>query len=156
MNVFKMLFLSTVSTFATLFHYAIGAEIHRSSCRRDAIFKLTDRDETLALNSGSILKTISGVRLPVCANKCTSTFHCRSFNYKSKQSSICQILDIDKSNASVTLENAVGWNHYEPIEMVCVFFWTNYLILLNMHSKTKILVERMMNRHLTLTRNLTQ
>ena len=118
MNFFKILFLSTIPIFVTLLQDALCVEIHRSSCRRDAIFKLTDRDKKLALNSANILKTISGVRLPVCANKCTSTFDCRSFNYKKEARTNCQILDIDKSNASVTLENAIGWNHYEPVETV--------------------------------------
>ena len=118
MTFFKILFLSTIPIFVTLLQGAIGVEIHRSSCRRDAIFKLTDRDKRLVFNSANIVKTISGVRLPVCANRCTSTFECRSFNYKKEEGINCQILDIDKSNASVTLENAIGWNHYEPIETV--------------------------------------
>ena len=93
-------------------------KIHRSNCRRDAVFKATDRDKRLTLSQSSIFSIVSTAKLALCVQHCTSTFNCRSINYKQAQTENCQILEFDKSNASAVVENATGWVHYEPISMV--------------------------------------
>ena len=112
---FHSLYILIVLVFENL----SAAKVHRSNCRRDVVFKATDRDKKLILNPHNILSTVSASRLPLCARQCTSTFNCRSINYKQAQAANCQILDIDKSNASVVVENAIGWVHYDPVSQVC-------------------------------------
>ena len=111
---FQSLYILMVLVFQNL----LAAKVYRSNCRRDVMFKATDRDKKLTLNPQKILSTVSASRLPLCARQCTSTFNCRSINYKRAQAANCQILDIDKSNASVVVENAVGWVHYDPVSQV--------------------------------------
>ena len=130
-------------------HCAQLVKIHRSICRRDVVFKAIDRDKKLTLNPSNILSTISASRLPLCTRHCTSTFNCRSLNYKQAQTANCQILDIDKSNASVVVENAIGWVHYEPVSMVRIsvsIFLINFLFLMTsvnlIHSASNFVLRR--------------
>ena len=110
--------LCIIAVLATTFQSFLAAKVHRSTCRRDAVFKATGRDKKLTLSPANILSTISALRLPHCAKHCTATVNCRSLNFKPANTGSCQILDIDKNNVSVTLVSAVGWIHYEPISEV--------------------------------------
>ena len=110
--------LCIIAVLTSTFQGVLAAKIHRSACRRDAVFKATDRDKKLTLNPANILSTISALRLPYCAKHCTATVNCRSLNFKKASTGNCQILDIDKNNVSVTVVSSVGWIHYEPISEV--------------------------------------
>ena len=97
----------------------VAANIHRSECRRDALYKATDRDKVLTSNDGKTLAVSTAETLSKCARYCTSHPQGRSFNFKKGGNPNCQVLDIDKTNSSGRIENATGWIHYEPINQVC-------------------------------------
>ena len=94
--------------------------IFRSTCRRDALFKVSRRNEVLKLQSSNVLALQITADLPSCAKNCIDRITCRSFNYKtgSELSKNCQTLNIDKQNTSVTFEASTGWIHYEAVSQV--------------------------------------
>ena len=96
---------------------AFTEAIYRMECRRDAIYKATDKEKIL--NGGNLVSVINTVTLSHWAKQCTSHIQCKSFNFKKTGSSNCQILDIDKRNSSGKIENAPGWIHYDPVTTVC-------------------------------------
>ena len=96
----------------------IAGTIHRLECRRDAVYKATDKEKIL--KGGNVLSVINTTSLAKCAKQCTSHNQSRSFNFKKTGSSNCQILDIDKRNSSGRIENAPGWIHYDPVNEVCM------------------------------------
>ena len=102
-----------------LLQHKITGTIHRLECRRDAIYKATDKEKALTLTDGNVLAITNATKLAKCAKQCNSYSQCRSFNFKKKGSNNCQILDIDKKNSSGKIENAPGWIHYDPVTTVC-------------------------------------
>ena len=108
--------------FACLLKRIVADIIHRSECRRDAVYKATDRNKMLASNDGKTLTVSTAETLAKCARYCTSHPQGRSFNFKKGGNPNCQVLDIDKTNSSGKIENATGWIHYEPISKVCTAF----------------------------------
>ena len=112
-DIFSLFF--QVFLFSILQHQIAG-NIHRLDCRRDAVFKATDKEKVL--NGGNILSIINTTSLAKCAKHCTSYNQSRSFNFKKKGDNNCQILDIDKRNSSGKIENAPGWIHYDPVSEV--------------------------------------
>ncbi len=101
-----------------------GHKIHRSSCRKDALFKLTDRNKKLQGQASNVIGSSRVKSLPLCVKLCMQPPNCRSINYKSEPGSNteknCQLLDIDKSNSTAQLTEAAGWKHYEPVSQVIV------------------------------------
>eukprot|EP00112_Aurelia_sp_Birch-Aquarium-sp1_P019496 Seg483.2 transcript_id=Seg483.2/GoldUCD/mRNA.D3Y31 product=Fibropellin-3 protein_id=Seg483.2/GoldUCD/D3Y31 len=97
-----------------------AVRIYRSNCRRDALFKVSRRNEILKLQPSNVLAFKITADLPSCAKNCIDGITCRSFNYKtaSESSENCQTLDIDKQNTSVTFEASSGWIHYEAVSQV--------------------------------------
>eukprot|EP00794_Sanderia_malayensis_P018950 gene18950-20856_t len=93
--------------------------IYRSECRKDALFKSSGNDKTLVVDSGSSISTQSTTSLSACAKLCTGTDSCASINYKklpsSKQDANCQLLAVNLTDSSATLQSAPGWRHYEPV-----------------------------------------
>ena len=86
--------------------------IYRSSCRKYAVFKATDRGKKV--NGGLIGAYIVG-SLPECLRRCLASGSCLTFNFSppSNQNN-CEILTSSRVNGG-TLEAATNWNHYEPI-----------------------------------------
>lgn len=92
-------------------------KIQRTSCRRDAVFEATDTDKMLV--GYKIMHSVTVPSLMYCTQHFTAMEECRSINFKEAgDEHNCQILDIDKSNASAHIQMAVGWMHYEPIAQV--------------------------------------
>ena len=96
--------------------------IYRSSCRRDALFKATDRDAFL---KGDVKKEIESSflkSLSLCARRCMQVSQCQSINYKKNgliaDGANCVLLDIVKSSTGASLVSGLGWIHYEPVNQV--------------------------------------
>ena len=126
-DVFRSFF--QVMLFFMLQHPIIGT-IHRFECRRDAVYKATDKEKALTLTDGNFLAITNATKLAKCAKQCTSHSQCRSFNFKKTGRNNCQILDIDKANSSGKIENAPGWIHYDPVAMVCNLMLSKLIKLL--------------------------
>ncbi len=114
--------LTSLAIFASVVFRSVNAEtfqIHRSACRRDALFKATEKGKKLV---GDIAASVHVTSLAFCARRCSTFPTCRTLNYKKKPLSSedlnCQLLKVTKSNAGVTLSAVAGWNHYEPITQV--------------------------------------
>ena len=111
---FKLVAILLICVLEHLF----AGSIHRSECRRDAIYKATDREKILTSNEGNVITTSTVLTLSECAKQCNSYNQSRSFNFKKEGSDNCQILNIDKSNSSARTDIAAGWIHYEPVSKV--------------------------------------
>ena len=101
-----------------------SAQIFRSSCRKDALFKATDRDKILSGLASNLLGSTRVTSLALCAKACVNLPRCVSFNYKKKPATgvekNCQLLDVDKGDSTAaSLSSAAGWIHYEPVMQVC-------------------------------------
>lgn len=114
-------FFVHVGIFSCILNELSAVKIHRSECRRDGMFNATDRDMVLRLEPKNVIDVSTTESLSVCARRCTSHIQGRSFNFKKKGNSNCQILDFDKSNRSASVASAYGWIHYEPIDQACNF-----------------------------------
>ena len=102
--------------------HGIIAGLYRTECRRDVLFKLTDRDKKLTGQASNVLLELKEQSLSGCSKKCLVNKSCKSTNFKkqdpdSSAEKNCQILDILKVNGSMT--DVSGWNHYEPVKQVC-------------------------------------
>ena len=114
MIVLELFFLAFIIVYVRTNHVL---KIHRTSCRRDAVFEATDTDKVLvgykAMHS---VTSTSLLDLLYCTQHCIAMDECRSINFKEAgNENNCQILDIDKGNASAQMQSAVGWVHHEPI-----------------------------------------
>eukprot|EP00794_Sanderia_malayensis_P014996 gene14996-16543_t len=101
-------------------------KIHRSSCRRDALFKIAGRDKKLV---GNILASVHVANLALCARQCTSSQSCQTINYKkqfSGQELNCQLLNVTMESEEVTLTASTGWMHYAPVLQLAAFTYRNY------------------------------
>ena len=98
--------------------------IYRSSCRKDTLFKITDRNVKI---NGDLLTSNFQKGLSYCVRQCVEIDGCMSINYNQNvlNSSNCEILSISK-NGTLLLESVSGWNHYEPITMVSFMFSISY------------------------------
>eukprot|EP00794_Sanderia_malayensis_P015802 gene15802-17395_t len=102
-----------------------SVKIFRSNCRRDGLFKVTDRNSILSgASSANVVSATYKATPRECVRECLKILQCRSINFKEQSSttseSNCQLLDIDKTNTSVVVKNTAefsGWKHYEPVEM---------------------------------------
>ena len=96
--------------------------IYRSSCRHDAVFKLTDRNKVILATSNNVLSTLRVESLSMCAKNCPEISNCLSFDYmgtwSTRTEKNCKMLNVNKTSPATTLTDAVGWNHYEPINQV--------------------------------------
>ena len=93
--------------------------IHRSSCRRDGLFKIVERDKKL---KGGLLSLSDQKTLPLCIKECFSNSLCRSSNFNPNlPTANCEISSITKANSSAVIESCPGWKHYEPIMTVSTF-----------------------------------
>ena len=125
-NIKLFLFLFIVSLQKKcLLSSAIEYGIHRLQCRRDATFKLTDRDKKLTGQENNIIQQSKESTLSKCARKCLHTNNCITINFKKpnqglSQEDNCQLLNILKVNGSMVTSK--GWNHYEPSKQVRVSF----------------------------------
>eukprot|EP00794_Sanderia_malayensis_P003874 gene3874-4417_t len=70
---------------------------------------------------GGLLALLSVPSLMFCANKCTSSQNCQTFNFKPQDLSAtaseqinCQLLSMTKESSGATLTASTGWMHYEP------------------------------------------
>lgn len=98
------------------------SRIHRSACRRDALFKLTDTNQKLSGVTANLVGSSHVKDLSFCVRNCIKPLSCRSVNYKKNPATNaennCELLDILKSSSGVVLTSAPGWKHYEPIAQV--------------------------------------
>ena len=116
-----LLILLTLSTIN------LHANVYRSSCRKDVLMKVTDRDKKLVGSTSNVLLSSHVKSLSLCTKKCVDVSLCRSQNYKISVSGgneiNCQLLDVNKSSVGVSLSSAAEWVHYEPVYQVsCVSF----------------------------------
>ena len=107
----------------TAFSSSSGSEngIHRTACRREVLFKLTDRGKKLAGGANNIILQRKEATLSGCVKRCLENDSCITINYKklhqgSAATENCQLLDIMKSNGPMV--ESTGWNHYEPVKQV--------------------------------------
>eukprot|EP00794_Sanderia_malayensis_P014987 gene14987-16533_t len=70
---------------------------------------------------GGLLDSLNVPSLMFCANKCTSSQYCQTFNFKPHDLSAtaseqinCQLLSMTKESSGATLTASTGWIHYEP------------------------------------------
>eukprot|EP00794_Sanderia_malayensis_P014991 gene14991-16537_t len=70
---------------------------------------------------GGLLASLNVPSLMFCANKCTSSQNCQTFNFKPQDLSStaseqinCQLLSMTKESSGATLAASTGWIHYEP------------------------------------------
>eukprot|EP00794_Sanderia_malayensis_P014992 gene14992-16538_t len=70
---------------------------------------------------GGLLASLNVPSLMFCANKCTSSQNCQTFNFKPQDLSAtaseqinCQLLSMTKESSGATLTVSTGWIHYEP------------------------------------------
>lgn len=99
------------------------AEIFRSTCRRDAVFKDTNKDNKLSGNTENVISEMTAAGVLNCCIRCVHDSRCISINYKENNSDggrNCQLLDIMKTSPGTSIIEAVGWTHYEPVDEVCV------------------------------------
>ena len=92
------------------------AQIFRSTCRKDALFKVTTINAKLP--SGLLVsKQTDG--LNKCAKYCIDDkSSCISINFR-KTDGQCELLE--KNTSTATAQSGPGWNHYEPVYMVILF-----------------------------------
>ena len=96
-----------------------AASIHRSACRRDALFKLEYKDKILMLQTGSALSLRTSQGLSKCAKECIILYLCLSFNFnKVLNDNNCQLLNFNKTSHDRKLENQPNWNHYGTVTQV--------------------------------------
>ena len=88
------------------------AQIFRSSCRKDALFKVKTREGKL---TSGILISKQTHGLDKCAKSCIDGSPCMSINYR-KTDGFCQLLE--KNSSTETAQPSADWNYYEPIYMV--------------------------------------
>ena len=107
----------------TAFSSSSGSEygIHRTACRREVSFKLTDEGKKLAGGVSNIIQQRKEATLSGCVMRCLHNDSCITINYKklhqgSAATENCQLLDIVKANGSMV--ESTGWNHYEPVKQV--------------------------------------
>ena len=116
------IFLYTVSLQKEcLLSSAIAYGVHRLQCRKDVLFKLTDRDKKLTGQENNIIQQSKEFTLSHCAKKCLDMSKCTTINFKKwnqglSQEENCQLLNILKVNGSMMTSK--GWNHYEPVKQV--------------------------------------
>eukprot|EP00795_Rhopilema_esculentum_P000383 gene383-10047_t len=92
--------------------------IHRTSCRRDALFKLTDRGKRI---SGiPTVEVLSVTSRAICVRNCLRRVSCLSINFRStgNNENNCELVDLNKSNSSAVLTTSAGWDHYEPVNQI--------------------------------------
>eukprot|EP00794_Sanderia_malayensis_P003875 gene3875-4418_t len=70
---------------------------------------------------GGLFASLNVPSLMFCANKCTSSQNCQTFNFKPQDLSAtaseqinCQLLSMTKESSGATLTASTGWMHYEP------------------------------------------
>ena len=93
-------------------------QIFRSSCRKDALFKVTRRNAKLRNSTLASQQTNS---LSRCAKLCINSKSCISINFN-KMIGQCELLE--KNSTTATAELHVDWSHYEPVSMVRNLFYT--------------------------------
>eukprot|EP00794_Sanderia_malayensis_P006995 gene6995-7780_t len=95
------------------------SKIFVNECRKDALFKITDRDKKLGGVGANVISSTEQ-SLSNCLRSCIAR-QCRSFNYKAFDNAIlnnCEVLNINKTSSGSSLVVASSWKHYEPIEQV--------------------------------------
>ena len=117
----ELLFVCT-SIFVTLLKFKDTQSemhsIHRASCRRDALFELTDRGKRLSgIPTVAVLSVTSRA---ICVRNCLRRVSCLSTNFRStgNNENNCELVDLNKSNSSAVLTTSTGWDHYEPVNQV--------------------------------------
>jgi len=119
--------------------YSLGSGsqygFHRTACRKDVLFKLSDRGKKLTGGANNIIMQRRETTLSSCVKKCLEKDNCITINYKkpnegSAEIENCQLLNILKANG--VMVESTGWNHYEPVKQVLSS--KNGNILINKHS----------------------
>ena len=122
--------------------------LYRSQCRKDAIFKLTDKNTKVVQN---ISRNFPAATLSHCARACLGDHTCKSINYSPSASFLtpennCETLTTTKYESSQSmLSSQNGWNHYEPLNIevrgnfifCCKFIAQNRKFLINSRDHRK-------------------
>ena len=124
-NTAKIFLLYITASQHQLFSLGSGSEygFHRTACRKDVLFKLTDRGKKLAGGANNIIQQRKEATLSSCVKACLGKDNCITINYKrptdgSAAAENCQLLNISKSNG--VMVESTGWNHYEPVKQVLI------------------------------------
>ena len=96
---------------------------HRTACRKDVLFKLTDRGKKLTGGANNIIQQGKEATLPSCVKRCLEKDNCITINYRKPNDGLaavenCQLLNILKANG--VMVESPGWNHYEPVKQVLI------------------------------------
>ena len=109
--------------FLVLYHSLVNSQIYRSSCRRDALMKATDRGKKLVGTASDIVSKLQSKDVRFCVKACSNETQCKTINFKnaflSVQEDNCELLKITKDSTGPTLNQASDWIHYEPATQVC-------------------------------------
>ena len=122
---FKPVVLLTYSLLVTVIDISMAkAEIFRSSCRNDALFKFTNKNKMLSGAASIVVSQLAVSHLSFCGKHCIHNSQCLSFNYKRQPSSgstNCQLLNVVTTTSGTSLTSASGWTHYEPVNEVILY-----------------------------------
>ena len=90
----------------------LSLEIHRMSCRRHAMFKISARNSKLDVIP---ISTKTMQHLSLCAKMCLGENTCKTLNYNAQLKS-CEALSQTKQEAGNNkTTSANGWDYYEPV-----------------------------------------
>ena len=129
MSVIRIMLLTF--TIISLGHHS-EAKIFRSSCRKDALFKVKIRNGKL---TSGILISKHTHGLDKCVKSCIDGSPCISINFR-KADGLCELLKKDSSTA--TAQATPGWNNYEPIYMVRIQLSCFYAAILRQRHNVRL------------------
>ena len=126
---FRPVHLLTYSLVVTVISISMcKAEIFRSSCRNDALFKFTNKNKMLSGTASIVVSQLATRNLSFCGKHCIHNSQCLSFNYKKQEpssgSTNCQLLNVVTTTSGTSLTSASGWTHYEPVTEVIFLHMT--------------------------------
>ena len=98
---------------------AVCVQIHRSSCRKDSLFKIAARNSKL---NGGLISSINVTDLSSCVKSCLDTDTCQSVNYLDDgiNNPTCELLNA-MLPGSGSLVSSSGWKFYQPVNTTVSF-----------------------------------
>ena len=117
----KISLLSTIELFVinVLISNSVCVQIHRSTCRKETLFKIAGRNSKL---SGGLISSIVVKALSSCVKSCLNTDACQSVNYLDDfNNPTCELLNTTLSGGG-SLVSINGWRFYQPVNTTVSFF----------------------------------
>ena len=118
-----------ITIFAWSLDGADNYEIYRDQCRKEALFKITDRNVKI---NGGLIQTVHANSLAYCLKNCVDASACKTFNFKPTSVTTelnCELLSATRVDSGMTSINSLGWKHYEPVQQTVSIFQFSLIIL---------------------------